>query len=58
VPELARLVPLLEKGVAALDEIDSEMGLAFDAWDKKYYFDLFVCAPLAPVVPAAAHSAW
>lgn len=43
--EPARLVPLLEKGAAALDEIDDEMGLAFDDWDKQYYYKLFVCVP-------------
>jgi hypothetical protein len=46
VPEAVRLVPLIEEGLEALDKIDSEMGLAFDDWDKKYYYNLFVCALL------------
>jgi phosphoribosylformylglycinamidine synthase len=44
VPEPTRSVPLMARGTAALDEIDDEMGLAFDDWDKAYYYDLFVYA--------------
>ena len=29
-------VPLLEKGRAALEEINDELGLGFDEWDKDY----------------------
>ena len=46
-PEPARSVPLMARGTAALDEIDDEMGLAFDDWDKQYYYKLFVCVPVA-----------
>lgn len=52
----ARLVPLMEKGTAALDEIDDEMGLAFDDWDKQYYYKLFVCASSARKSPVGRHT--
>ena len=42
--EPTRTVALMARGTAALDEIDDEMGLAFDDWDKSYYYKLFVCA--------------
>lgn len=35
------VVPILEKGTAALVEADKKLGLAFDAWDIKYYGNLF-----------------
>lgn len=44
-PDPVREVPLLTEGMAALDAIDQEMGLAFDDWDKKYYHNMFTCAP-------------
>ena len=34
-------VPVMEKGRAALEEINEEMGLAFDDWDLDYYVKLF-----------------
>ena len=46
-PEPSKAVPLLAEGTAALDRVDAELGLAFDAWDKQYYYDLFVYAPVA-----------
>jgi hypothetical protein len=52
VPEPARSVLLLEEGTAALDAIDDELGLAFDDWDKQYYYNLFVC------VSALLHAVW
>ena len=41
VPEPVFSVPLIEKGIAALDEINREMGLGMDAWDVGFYYDLF-----------------
>jgi phosphoribosylformylglycinamidine synthase len=35
-------VPLIEEGKAALEKINSEMGLGLDDWDIAYYYDLFV----------------
>ncbi len=35
-------VPLIQQGKAALRRLNTEMGLAFDAWDLEYYTDLFV----------------
>ena len=37
-------VPVMEQGIAALEEIDERLGLAFDDWDKQYYYNLFACA--------------
>lgn len=34
-------VPLLEKGRTALEEINEELGLGFDEWDKNYYWHMF-----------------
>eukprot|EP00891_Asterochloris_glomerata_P009825 jgi/Astpho2/9825/fgenesh1_pm.00149_%23_37_t len=34
-------VPVMEKGAAALQDINEELGLAFDEWDLKYYLQLF-----------------
>ncbi len=34
-------VPVLEEGRAALEKINSELGLAFDDWDLDYYTELF-----------------
>jgi hypothetical protein len=31
----------MEDGIAALEAIDEELGLAFDEWDKQYYYKLF-----------------
>jgi hypothetical protein len=55
-PEPVRSVSLLQKGVQALEEIDDEMGLAFDDWDKEYYYDLFVYASLSPMGSKAMHA--
>ncbi|XP_002524208.2 probable phosphoribosylformylglycinamidine synthase, chloroplastic/mitochondrial [Ricinus communis] len=41
VPEEVRFVPLMEKGRRALEEINQEMGLAFDEQDLQYYTRLF-----------------
>lgn len=41
VPEEVRSVPVMEKGRKALEEINEEMGLAFDEQDLKYYTMLF-----------------
>ncbi|XP_041017332.1 probable phosphoribosylformylglycinamidine synthase, chloroplastic/mitochondrial [Juglans microcarpa x Juglans regia] len=41
VPEDVRYIPIMEKGRKALEEINQEMGLAFDEQDLKYYTRLF-----------------
>ncbi|KAJ8530021.1 hypothetical protein K7X08_036856 [Anisodus acutangulus] len=41
VPEEVRYIPIMEKGRKALEEINEEMGLAFDEQDIKYYMKLF-----------------
>ncbi|KAL8093477.1 putative phosphoribosylformylglycinamidine synthase, chloroplastic/mitochondrial [Apium graveolens] len=40
-PEEVRYIPVLEKGRKALEEINMEMGLAFDEQDLQYYTKLF-----------------
>lgn len=40
-PEPVVQVPLLEKGKEALEEINKQMGLAFDDFDLEYYMRLF-----------------
>ncbi|KAF5467341.1 hypothetical protein F2P56_017171 [Juglans regia] len=40
-PEDVRYIPIMEKGRKALEEINQEMGLAFDEQDLKYYTRLF-----------------
>ncbi len=35
-------VPLIEKGISAIKEINKKMGLGMDEWDEEFYFDLFV----------------
>ncbi|XP_053691079.1 phosphoribosylformylglycinamidine synthase [Sabethes cyaneus] len=35
------VVPILEKGKAALKEVNEKLGLAFDEWDMQYYTNLF-----------------
>jgi len=40
-PAPVREVPVLERGRIALEELDREMGLAFDEWDLEYYTRLF-----------------
>ncbi|KAM7270082.1 hypothetical protein ACFE04_029296 [Oxalis oulophora] len=42
VPEEVYFVPVMEKGRKALEEINQEMGLAFDEQDLKYYTHLFM----------------
>lgn len=41
-PEPVYEVPLMEKGKAALEEINRRMGLGLDEWDMEYYYNLFV----------------
>ncbi|KDO69154.1 hypothetical protein CISIN_1g000572mg [Citrus sinensis] len=41
VPEEVRFVPVMENGRKALEEINQEMGLAFDEQDLQYYTRLF-----------------
>ena len=41
VPEPVFVVPLIEKGIAALHEINRDMGLGMDTWDVGFYYDLF-----------------
>ncbi|MFA5072823.1 MAG: phosphoribosylformylglycinamidine synthase [Nitrospirota bacterium] len=41
-PEPVMIVPLLEQGRAALENINREMGLGLDNWDLDYYTNLFV----------------
>ncbi|KAJ1293891.1 hypothetical protein BS78_01G104000 [Paspalum vaginatum] len=41
VPEPVRVVPVIERGEAALEEINVRMGLAFDKQDIDYYTHLF-----------------
>lgn len=41
VPAPVYTVPLLERGMAALEEINAELGLGFDDWDKDYYLRMF-----------------
>lgn len=40
-PEPFRTVPLIEEGIPALRAINETLGLGLDAWDIKYYHDLF-----------------
>lgn len=40
-PEEVRYIPVMEKGRKALEEINVEMGLAFDEQDLQYYTKLF-----------------
>ena len=40
-PEPVRTIPVLEEGMAALERVNREMGLAFDEWDLDYYLALF-----------------
>ncbi|HMK56099.1 MAG TPA: phosphoribosylformylglycinamidine synthase [Dissulfurispiraceae bacterium] len=42
VPKPPQVVPLMEKGKAALAEINRAMGLGLDEWDIDYYYNLFV----------------
>ena len=41
-PEPVKTVPLIERGVSALEEINEELGLALDKTRKEYVFDHFV----------------
>ncbi|XP_077240722.1 purine biosynthesis 4 [Tasmannia lanceolata] len=41
IPEAVSQVPVMEKGRAALEEINEKMGLAFDEQDLQYYTSLF-----------------
>nr|XP_032511020.1 phosphoribosylformylglycinamidine synthase isoform X1 [Danaus plexippus plexippus] len=36
------VVPLLDEGMAAMEKVNTKLGLAFDAWDMEFYMDLFV----------------
>jgi phosphoribosylformylglycinamidine synthase len=40
-PKPVRIIPILEQGRAALEQINSEMGLGFDDFDLDYYTNLF-----------------
>jgi phosphoribosylformylglycinamidine synthase len=42
IPEPPHYVQLIEKGKAALEEINRNMGLGLDDWDIDYYYNLFV----------------
>ncbi|KAI3470773.1 hypothetical protein Pfo_027436 [Paulownia fortunei] len=42
VPEEVRYIPVMERGRMALEEINEEMGLAFDEQDLQYYTKLFM----------------
>ncbi len=41
-PKPSHEVPLMQRGRAALEQLNAEMGLAFDDWDLDYYTNLFV----------------
>ncbi|MFA4871690.1 MAG: phosphoribosylformylglycinamidine synthase [Patescibacteria group bacterium] len=41
-PEQVYQVPLIERGISALQRINREMGLGMDEWDVNYYYNLFV----------------
>jgi len=41
-PEKLYDIPLMEKGLSALKEINESMGLGLDSWDIDFYYDLFV----------------
>ncbi|MGM0368259.1 MAG: phosphoribosylformylglycinamidine synthase, partial [Actinomycetota bacterium] len=41
-PEPVYEVPLMEKGMQALKEVNQQLGLGLDSWDLDFYFDLFV----------------
>ncbi len=40
-PAPVQTIPILEKGRAALEELNEAMGLAFDGWDLDFYTGLF-----------------
>ncbi|MCK5378261.1 MAG: phosphoribosylformylglycinamidine synthase, partial [Acidobacteria bacterium] len=40
-PAPVQTVPILERGRAALEELNEAMGLAFDDWDLDFYTELF-----------------
>ncbi len=42
VPESVFTIPVMEEGRAALEQVNRDLGLAFDSWDLDYYTDLFV----------------
>ncbi|TMW61487.1 hypothetical protein Poli38472_012678 [Pythium oligandrum] len=39
--EPVRKIPIMERGLDALKEINNEIGLGFDDWDLQYYLNLF-----------------
>lgn len=41
-PEPVYTVRIIEQGPSALERINEEMGLGFDEWDIRYYYDLFI----------------
>ncbi len=41
IPEKVYTVPLMEKGIDSLREINNKMGLGLDEWDIDFYFGLF-----------------
>ena len=40
--ESVQVIPILEKGKAALEEVNQLKGLGFDDWDLDYYTNLFI----------------
>lgn len=40
-PEPVQIIPLIEKGIQALKDINISMGLGLDEWDIEYYYNLF-----------------
>lgn len=41
-PQEVFVVPLIEKGLIALRNINKEIGLGMDDWDEHFYYDLFI----------------
>ncbi len=41
-PQEVFIVPLIEKGLIALRNINKEIGLGMDDWDENFYYDLFI----------------
>jgi phosphoribosylformylglycinamidine synthase len=37
-----QVVPLKERGMDALKELNQVLGLGMDEWDMKYYYQMFV----------------
>ena len=41
VAQPTKIIPIMEQGRAALEQINDEMGLGFDDFDLNYYTELF-----------------